>query len=110
MRVATLGGGFLREVRRAVGVPDFPSPGDATTLRREASLQNFVIIPWQVVAKDAGVEKASACLRTADPPGERGLLGFSAGGGFARCFAASGRPHFSRPGLCLPLHPSSSFC
>ena len=45
VRVTTLGGEFLEGVRRTLVVPDFPHPGEATTLRWEESLQNFVIIP-----------------------------------------------------------------
>ncbi|MCE2488320.1 MAG: hypothetical protein J4F42_22635 [Desulfurellaceae bacterium] len=45
VRVTTLGGEFLEGVRRTLVVPDFPHPGETTTLRWEESLQNFVIIP-----------------------------------------------------------------
>ena len=43
VRVKTLGVEFLEGVRRTLVVPDFPQPGEATTLRWEESLQNFVI-------------------------------------------------------------------
>ena len=45
IRVTTLGVDFLRDVQRTVIVPDFPHPGESTTLRWEEALQNFVIIP-----------------------------------------------------------------
>ncbi len=45
VRVTTLGAEFLEGVRRTLVVPEFPQPGEATTLRWEESLQNFVIIP-----------------------------------------------------------------
>ncbi len=45
VRITTLGETFLRGVRRTVNVPDFPRPGEATTLAWEEALQNFVIIP-----------------------------------------------------------------
>ena len=49
VRVTTLAPGeagkFLRGVRGTVTIPDFPHAGDATTLRWEQALQNFVIIP-----------------------------------------------------------------
>ena len=45
VRVTTLGVEFLEGMRRTVVVPDFPHPGETTTLRWEESLQNFVIIP-----------------------------------------------------------------
>ena len=49
VRVTTLAPGeegkFLRGVRGTVTIPDFPHSGDATTLRWEQALQNFVIIP-----------------------------------------------------------------
>ena len=43
VRVTTLGVEFLEGVRRTLVVPDFPRSGEATTLRWEESLQNFVI-------------------------------------------------------------------
>ncbi len=49
VRVTTLAPGeegkFLRGVRGTVTIPDFPHAGDATTLRWEQALQNFVITP-----------------------------------------------------------------
>ena len=45
VRVTTLGVAFLEDVQRTLVVPDFPRSGEATTLRWEESLQNFVIIP-----------------------------------------------------------------
>jgi len=45
VRVATLGVEFLEGVQWTVVVPDFPRPGESTTLRWDESLQNFVIIP-----------------------------------------------------------------
>ena len=45
VRVTAFGVEFLEGVRRTLVVPDFPHPGEATTLRWEESLQNFVIIP-----------------------------------------------------------------
>ena len=45
VRVTTLGVEFLEDRRRTLVVPDFPQPGEATRLRWEESLQNFVIIP-----------------------------------------------------------------
>ena len=47
VRVTTLGSDFLRDVRRTVVVPDFPYPGDTTTLRWEESRQNFLITDGQ---------------------------------------------------------------
>ena len=47
VRVTTLGTDFLRDVRRTVVVPDFPYPGDTTTLRWEESRQNFLITDGQ---------------------------------------------------------------
>ena len=45
VRVTTLGAEFLRGVSGTFPLPDFPHPGDTTTLRWEEALQNFVIIP-----------------------------------------------------------------
>ncbi len=45
VQVTTLGVEFLEGMRRTLVVPDFPQPGETTTLRWEESLQNFVIIP-----------------------------------------------------------------
>ncbi len=45
VRVTTLGAEFLRGVSGTFPLPDFPHPGDITTLRWEEALQNFVIIP-----------------------------------------------------------------
>ena len=49
VRVTTLAPGeagkFLRGVSGTVVVPDFPRPGEDTTLRWEQALQNFVIMP-----------------------------------------------------------------
>ena len=45
VRVTTLGTDFLRGVSGTFPLPDFPHPGDTTTIRWEESLQNFVIIP-----------------------------------------------------------------
>ncbi|MCE2488319.1 MAG: hypothetical protein J4F42_22630, partial [Desulfurellaceae bacterium] len=47
VRVTTLGSDFLKDVRRTVVVPDFPYPGDTTTLRWEESRQNFLITDGQ---------------------------------------------------------------
>ena len=47
VRVTTLGVAFLEDVRRTVVVPDFPSPGDTTTLQWEESRQNFLITDGQ---------------------------------------------------------------
>ena len=45
VRVTTLGVEVLKGAQRTVVVPDFPHPGDTTTLQWEESLQNFVIVP-----------------------------------------------------------------
>ena len=47
VRVTTLGVDFLKDVSRTVVVPDFPYPGDTTTLRWEESRQNFLITDGQ---------------------------------------------------------------
>ena len=47
VRVTTLGAAFLEDVQRTVIVPDFPHPGDATTLQWEESRQNFLITDGQ---------------------------------------------------------------
>lgn len=43
--VTTLGDEFIRDLSHEITIPNFPSPGEETTLSWQESIQNFVIVP-----------------------------------------------------------------
>ena len=67
VQVTTLGIDFLKDVRRTVIVPDFPYPGDTTTLRWEESRQNFLITDGQP-GQGGGYNRVTGLQATLENP------------------------------------------